>query len=122
MLDNPSEPVNIEEVSGQQDPIVPIQRTDDTDRNKDGNVENNNNQDEEAEIEKNDDINNRKRKRKDDDETTIGKIKKQICLCGVCNKYVNKGSVKCNGCEKWIHRRNYINKRNKSNKSQIALA
>ena len=116
MSDNLGEPDNIEEGSGHQDPIEPIQRTDDTDRNKDGNVENNNNQDEEVEIEKNDDINNRKRKRKDDDETTIGKIKKQICLCGVCNKYVNKGSVKCNGCEKWIHRRNYINKRSKSNK------
>ena len=105
-MQNPGEPVSREEESGQQDVNEPIQRTDDTDRNKDGNGDNDKSLEGEntVEIENNEEISNRKRKRKEE-EIKKGKKKKQITLCGVCNKYVNRGSVKCNGCEKWIHRR-----------------
>ena len=121
MSDNPGEPVSIEEGSGQQDQNEPIQRTDETDRNKDGNVENNKSQEggNAVELENNENINNRKRKRRNEEEETIGKKKKEIYLCGVCNENVNKGSVKCNGCEKWIHRRYFKKFKNRPNCSGL---
>ena len=45
----------------------------------------------------------------------IGKSRKKVWICGICKTMVNKGSVKCMGCSKWIHRRYVQN-------SQIAPA
>ena len=104
--DNPGEPESVEEERGQQNPKEPIQTTDDIDRNKDGNGDMNKSQERgnTEEIANNEENNNRKRKRRieGDEEIIIEKEKKQIWLCGVCNKNVNKGSVMCHGCEKWI--------------------
>ena len=42
----------------------------------------------------------------------IGKGNKKVWVCGICITKVNKGSVKCTGCSKWIHRRYGKNKPN----------
>ena len=69
-MQNPAEPVRFEEESGQQDANEPIQKTDDTDGNKDDNVDNSKsleggNTVEIENKENNEEINNRKRKRKE---------------------------------------------------------
>ena len=38
--------------------------------------------------------------------------RKKVWICGICRTKVNKGSVKCMGCLKWIHRRYSDNKPN----------
>ena len=38
--------------------------------------------------------------------------RKKVWICGICKTKVNKGSVKCMGCSKWIHRRYSDNKPN----------
>ena len=112
--DNPGEPESVEDERRQQDPKEPIQTTDDLDRKKDENGDKNKGQEgvNTEEIENN----KRKRKRgieeKEEEEIITEKENKKIYICGVCNKKVNKGCVKCNGCEKWIHRRYLRNKPN----------
>ena len=46
------------------------------------------------------------------DTVDIGKGGKKVFVCGICKTMVNKGSVKCTGCSKWIHRRYGKNKPN----------
>ena len=42
----------------------------------------------------------------------IGKGSKKVWICGICKMMVNKDSVKCMCCLKWIHRRYGKNKPN----------
>ena len=57
--------------------------------------------------------NNEENKEENKEETIkIGKGSKKVWLCGICRTMANKGSVKCMGCMKWIHRRYVMNKQN----------
>merc|ERR1712105_156282 len=105
--ENPDEPKIVEEH---------IITTDDVDRKKDEDENGDKNKGQEGV--NTEEIENNKRK------IITEKENKKIYICGVCNKKVNKGCVKCNGCEKWIHRRYLRDKPNcsalKSNEAYVS--
>ena len=82
-MQNPGEPVRFEEESGQQDANEPIQKNDDTDGNKDDNVES----------------------PKDNVESPndIEEAEEIEWPCGVCGMSVSDDGLECVGCKKWYH-------------------
>ena len=82
-MQNPGEPERFEKESGQQDANEPIQKTGDTDGNKDDNVESpKDNVESPKDIEESEEIE---------------------WPCGACGLNVSDDGLECVGCKRWYH-------------------